>query len=164
MVTDEENDAALDLEPTPTKRLRWATQHKKGTSANRTRMSIVNRLHHRGSRGSKKKRDSNGTNSAAADLSNIQDDPNEGSQPPVDSESEGPRQVHFNIPLNQDALDEDGYPKKSYRRNKIRTAKYTPLSFIPKNLWYQFHTIANIYFFILIILTVRLEDESFVLS
>jgi phospholipid-translocating ATPase len=28
------------------------------------------------------------------------------------------------------------------------------LSFIPKNLWYQFHNIANVYFLFLIILNV----------
>lgn len=156
MVTYEENDAtlALELTPIPSKRLRWATQYKKGKSAIRKRVSIMDRLHHRGSHSS-----SGGTDSLGADLNNIQEDPNEDAQLPVDSENQGPRKVHFNIPLPQDALDENGYPKKSYRRNKIRTAKYTPLSFIPKNLWLQFHSIANVYFFILIILTVSLQDE-----
>ncbi|KAF4718410.1 hypothetical protein FOZ62_029366 [Perkinsus olseni] len=30
--------------------------------------------------------------------------------------------------------------------NFIRTSKYTPLTFLPLNLWYQFHLFANIYF------------------
>jgi phospholipid-translocating ATPase len=153
MVTYEDNNA------TPTKRLRWATQYKKGKSANLKRMSIMDRLHHRGSHGSEKKRDFVG-----ADLNNIQEDPNKDAQPSVDSENQGQRKVHFNIPLPQDALDENGYPKKSYRRNKIRTAKYTPLSFIPKNLWLQFHSLAIVYFFILIILSVSSEDSFFALS
>jgi len=34
--------------------------------------------------------------------------------------------------------------------NKIRTTKYTILSFLPKNLFEQFHRLANIYFLILI--------------
>lgn len=47
-----------------------------------------------------------------------------------------------------------GHPIQQYKRNKIRTAKYTPISFIPKNLWFQFHNIANIYFLAVIILDV----------
>ena len=30
--------------------------------------------------------------------------------------------------------------------NKIKTSKYTPLNFIFKNLWFQFHKVANVYF------------------
>ncbi|KAF4700117.1 hypothetical protein FOZ62_012003, partial [Perkinsus olseni] len=30
--------------------------------------------------------------------------------------------------------------------NRVRTSKYTILSFIPKNLWYQLHLFANVYF------------------
>ena len=64
------------------------------------------------------------------------------------------RKVFFNLPLPEEAHDEDGRPLAHYERNKIRTAKYTALSFIPKNLWYQFHNIANVYFLFLIILGV----------
>ncbi|KAF4663344.1 hypothetical protein FOL46_004812 [Perkinsus olseni] len=32
--------------------------------------------------------------------------------------------------------------------NFIRTSKYTPLTFLPLNLWYQFHLFANIYFLV----------------
>lgn len=89
------------------------------------------------------------------DLGGIQE-PNEGEgETKVNGQSsQGPRTVYFNIPLPPDAVDEQGHPLKHYRRNKIRTAKYTPISFIPKNLWYQFHNIAYIYFLFLIILTV----------
>jgi phospholipid-translocating ATPase len=59
------------------------------------------------------------------------------------------------VPLPQAERDEDGHPLAQYARNKIRTAKYTPLSFIPKNLWLQFHNIANGYFLFIIILGVR---------
>lgn len=72
----------------------------------------------------------------------------------IDRDGQGPRTVYFNQPLPPDAVDEQGHPLKHYRRNKVRTAKYTPLSFVPKNLWYQFHNIANVYFLFLIILTV----------
>ena len=118
----------------------------------------MDRLHHRGSQNSEKKKDSGGGDSTGTYLDNIQESPNEDIEIPVGDIGEyGSRQIHFNIPLPPDALDENGHPKESYRRNKIRTAKYTPLSFIPKNLWLQFHTIANVLFFILIILTVSLE-------
>lgn len=50
--------------------------------------------------------------------------------------------------------------KTSYPRNKIRTAKYTPLTFIPKNIWFQFHNIANIYFLFIIILGVRPRSRA----
>ena len=66
------------------------------------------------------------------------------------------RKVYFNQPLPDDAKDEHGLPTVNFELNKIRTAKYTPLTFVPKNLWYQFHNIANVYFLFLIILGVRL--------
>lgn len=36
--------------------------------------------------------------------------------------------------------------------NTVRTTKYTLLSFIPKNLFEQFHRIANIYFIFIVLL------------
>jgi phospholipid-translocating ATPase len=63
------------------------------------------------------------------------------------------RYLYFNLPL-PDELLEEGHPITAYPRNKIRTAKYTPLSFVPKNLFFQFHNIANIFFLFLIILGV----------
>ncbi|KAL2758570.1 hypothetical protein ACRALDRAFT_2101016 [Sodiomyces alcalophilus JCM 7366] len=62
------------------------------------------------------------------------------------------RKLFVNLPLPPDLLDEDGIPSQQFARNKIRTAKYTPLSFIPKNLWFQFHNIANIFFLFVVIL------------
>lgn len=163
------NDAAADndvelapepemLAPVPTKRLRWATQHKKGRSANRTRVSILDRLNRRPSR-MEKKRESGGSESlgGGGDNGDIMEDPEEGE---TQGEGEGQRKVHFNIPLPPDALDEDGSPKTTYPRNKIRTAKYTPLTFVPKNIWLQFHNIANVYFLIVIILTVSFYTAS----
>jgi phospholipid-translocating ATPase len=40
----------------------------------------------------------------------------------------------------------------SYIPNRIRTAKYTPLTFVPKNLFEQFRNVANLYFLFLVIL------------
>lgn len=63
------------------------------------------------------------------------------------------RTIYFNQPLPESEIDpETGQPFMEYPRNKIRTTKYTPLNFIPKNLFYQFHNIANIYFLFIVIL------------
>lgn len=69
----------------------------------------------------------------------------------------GPRQLYFNQPLPPSMVDEDGSPLQQFTRNKIRTAKYTPLSFLPKNLWFQFQNIANIFFLFLVILVVSIH-------
>ena len=42
--------------------------------------------------------------------------------------------------------------KQSFRGNRIKTTKYTILTFIPKNLFEQFHRFANVYFLFIIIL------------
>jgi phospholipid-translocating ATPase len=139
-----------------TKRLRWATQRHKGDSAGRKRLSIMDRLHHKGS-SSEKKRDSAGGESMATDLDHPEDS-EDGTH--SDEHVGDPRKVYFNIPLPADALDENGLPAAKFNRNKIRTAKYTPLSFVPKNLWFQFHNIANIYFLFLIILSVSSSPLS----
>jgi phospholipid-translocating ATPase len=66
------------------------------------------------------------------------------------------RSVFFNVALPDDQRDENGRPKYHFARNKIRTAKYTPISFIPKNLFFQFHNVANLYFLFIIVLGVSI--------
>ncbi|VEU19266.1 DEKNAAC100336 [Brettanomyces naardenensis] len=61
------------------------------------------------------------------------------------------RDVFWNMPLPESQLDEDGNPPE-YPRNKIRTTKYTPLTFLPKNLFNQFKNVANIYFLTMIVM------------
>lgn len=64
-----------------------------------------------------------------------------------------PRYVYVNYDLPEDLTDPvTGFPRLSYPRNKIRTTKYTPLSFLPKNLLIQFTNIANGYFLLVVIL------------
>jgi len=53
------------------------------------------------------------------------------------------RRIYFNIALPSIALDKYGVPIHKYVNNKIRTSKYTLLSFIPTNLYEQFHRVAN---------------------
>ncbi|CCF55679.1 hypothetical protein KAFR_0A02410 [Kazachstania africana CBS 2517] len=62
------------------------------------------------------------------------------------------RTIYFNLPLPDDMIDEDGLPIAQYSRNKIRTTKYTPLTFLPRNIFLQFNNLANIFFLILVIL------------
>ncbi|KAJ4369078.1 phospholipid transporting ATPase [Neocucurbitaria cava] len=129
----------------PVKRIRWATHRATGAKAENKRHSLKERLHRRiGSGG--EKRDSLGKEGGlpgeqSADSSDAGSD-----------EQDSGRRVYFNVPLPQSERDEDGHPIAQFARNKIRTAKYTPLSFVPKNLWFQFHNIANVYFLFIIIL------------
>ena len=133
-------DEPQDIGKKRAKRTRWATQKAAGPKGILKRQSILRRLSHRAE---KRRSDPE-----------AQGEP----QPPIEQTTTGGgpgRKIYFNIPLPADARDEEGHPTTQFPRNKIRTAKYTPLSFIPKNLWFQFQNIANIYFLLIIILGVR---------
>ncbi len=136
----------------PIKRIRWATQRVTGVNEQKKRHSIIDRFHHRKAGSTEKKRESS-QSTENPQLEGIQE---EGETSTENGEQEDARRtIYFNIPLPDKAKDEDGHPNAHYARNKIRTAKYTPLSFIPKNLWFQFHNIANVYFLFVIVLAVR---------
>ena len=48
--------------------------------------------------------------------------------------------------------DDQGRPlARGYMPNLVRTAKYTPMSFIPRDLFEQFRNVANLYFLFLVI-------------
>lgn len=131
----------------PQKRIRWATHRATGAKAQNKRESLKARLHRR--IGSGEKRDSMGKEGGPPPGEHLSESSDAGSDEPDNG-----RRVYFNVPLPQTERDEEGHPIASYSRNKIRTAKYTPLSFVPKNLWFQFHNIANVYFLFIIILGV----------
>jgi phospholipid-translocating ATPase len=143
--------------PAATKRTRWATQRLKGKHGGRKRISIIDRLH-KGQQ-NEKKHESAGTQSTLSGLEPDHDGMEEAGAE-EDEDGIGPRSVFVNMPLPAEFVDETGNPTTSYNRNKIRTAKYTPLSFVPKNLFYQFHNIANIYFLFLIILSVSIAART----
>jgi phospholipid-translocating ATPase len=118
-------------------------------SGKNKRMSILNRRHQKN--GSNEKNhvtdggDKGGDASTAAEGDSGQEE---------EEEENDDRTLFFNIPLPDELKDEEGHPLRIYARNKIRTAKYTPLSFVPKNLWFQFHNVANIFFLFIVILVV----------
>ncbi|XP_077157665.1 phospholipid-transporting ATPase VD-like [Paroedura picta] len=56
------------------------------------------------------------------------------------------------IPCLDHFQDEYEKASKHYKKNKIRTTKYTFFTFIPRNLFEQFHRVANLYFLFIVIL------------
>ncbi|OTA54635.1 phospholipid-translocating P-type ATPase [Hypoxylon sp. EC38] len=144
-----------------TNRSRWATRKLTVKSSSLKRVSLMDRIHKRAD-STEKKRHSGGSqstddhtqyDSATATDQNEQTDQTDANSTGSD-EDDGGRMVYFNLPLPDELKDDEGNPIRSYARNKIRTAKYTPLSFIPKNLWFQFHNIANIFFLFMVILVI----------
>ncbi|OSX62305.1 hypothetical protein POSPLADRAFT_1181423 [Postia placenta MAD-698-R-SB12] len=61
------------------------------------------------------------------------------------------RKIYVNSPLPREELDSRGEPVVRYKRNKVRTSKYTIITFLPKNLYEQFRRAANIYFLALVV-------------
>ncbi|KAI0684455.1 phospholipid-translocating P-type ATPase [Cytidiella melzeri] len=81
----------------------------------------------------------------------IESPPESGSAPPVTGLR---RNIYVNIPLPPDELDPKGEPVVRYVRNKVRTSKYTILTFVPKNMYEQFRRVANLYFLALVIVQI----------
>jgi phospholipid-translocating ATPase len=63
------------------------------------------------------------------------------------------RNIYVNMELPSSEFDDNGKQiKHHYASNRVRTAKYTPLTYIPKNLFEQFRNVANLYFLFIVIL------------
>ncbi|XP_071426676.1 phospholipid-transporting ATPase VB isoform X1 [Pithys albifrons albifrons] len=58
--------------------------------------------------------------------------------------NENKRVVISNLPFGSKKWKEN--PNRYYSSNKIKTTKYTLLTFLPKNIYEQFHRFANVYF------------------
>ena len=61
------------------------------------------------------------------------------------------RYVVPNHLIPEDA-DPWAHPNRAYQDNHIKTTKYTILSFLPKNLFEQFHRLANMFFVFIVLL------------
>lgn len=145
-----EPSPATALCPSTTKRGRWATTRVNGAKARQKRINIMRRLSR--SKAEDKKKEAGESESIANPGSN------DGGEDASSEDSDNGRRIFFNQPLPPDMQDVHGKPRIQYDRNKIRTARYTPLTFIPKNLYWQFHQIANVFFLFLIILGVCLTE------
>lgn len=64
------------------------------------------------------------------------------------------RNIYLNMPLASNEVNRKGEPLAIYPRNKVRTSKYTVVTFLPRFLFEQFRRIANIYFLGLVVLQV----------
>jgi len=77
----------------------------------------------------------------------------------VDHLEEGERFIHFHdhavsvVPVKVNA-------RKGRRPNRVRTAKFTMMTWLPLSLYYQFKRIANIYFLIIAIIVVALATKG----
>ncbi len=123
-------------------------------------------MNHRKNQSNEKNRMSSGTESSQHNDNDADDDglkKNDDDSSTDSHEHTESRRVYFNTPLPEDMKDEEGHPSTQYPRNKIRTAKYTPLSFVPKNIVIQFHNVANIYFLFMVIISVcpHINDISY---
>ncbi|KAI5956561.1 DNF1 [Candida jiufengensis] len=170
---EEEEDQELETHDGPTKRHRWGTTRnkqgrpkKENVSRSKTLKKILHPIHHdkdhhhhhkslRGRILSIRKPNTHSVDFPDPSHRNDSDsdiiDPD---SQDLRNRKQEKRTVVFNRELPEEFLDpESGKPITDYPRNKIRTTKYTPLTFLPKNIFNQFfHNIANIYFLVLIIL------------
>lgn len=136
----------------PTQRARWATRRMTVRSGGSKRKSLIDRMQQKKGGHNEK---GNGDGRDRNPDQNPDQDEQDGEENGSDNGEEAVnRTLYFNVPLPDDLLDEEGLPITNYTRNKIRTSKYTPLSFLPKNLWFQFHNIANIFFLFMVILVI----------
>ncbi|KAG7663499.1 DNF1 [[Candida] subhashii] len=167
--TDEiSNNEDIDASPSATKRLRWGTtrnKHGRPKKENVSRSMTLRRIldPHRRKHGNNSLRLNSfrRPNTHSIDFPERHHHEESDVEETADLETADPknrredkRTIVFNRELPSEFIDpESGKPDTDYPRNKIRTTKYTPLSFLPKNIFNQFyHNIANVYFLFIIIL------------
>ncbi|XP_052278161.1 phospholipid-transporting ATPase VA-like isoform X2 [Dreissena polymorpha] len=71
----------------------------------------------------------------------------------------------YRIVVPNHAVDEDtlakGDPNRDFATNRIKTTKYSILTFLPKNLFEQFHRFANLYFLFVVALNWVPQVQAF---
>lgn len=80
------------------------------------------------------------------------------------SSSSTPRPNERNVVPNhtvEKSINHKEHPNYGYKSNKIKTTKYTIFTFLPKNLFEQFHRLANVYFILVVSLNWIPEVEAF---
>lgn len=80
------------------------------------------------------------------------DDPNRALRRTESSASQTSKRRKLYVNMKTSTDFGDSASERSWVSNRVRTAKYTPLTFIPKNLFEQFRNVANLYFLFLVIL------------
>lgn len=148
---DSSAPAPADVDSNVMKRHRWGTQrHKKGRPRNELKRNKSMFSTH-----SKKRASSLSINDADSVAPGFDD-------ASLETDANEVYKVYFNMKLPESMIDPETHlPLTIHPRNKIRTTKYTPLSFLPKNLFYQFQNIANIYFLFIVILGVCIYLSGF---
>ena len=162
-----------EKEPTHMRRLRWGTTRTKAgrpKQENVSRLKTMRKLFRRDPSTKSARSASHNASHASLDDASVTAefdviDSNASRDDPIDTlKLKAPvdpkdrrhekRVIVFNRNLPDHMLDpETGFPVTTYHRNKIKTAKYTALTFFPKTIWNQFsRDIANNYFLFLIIL------------
>ncbi|KAL3879260.1 hypothetical protein ACJMK2_031562 [Sinanodonta woodiana] len=68
------------------------------------------------------------------------------------SNKSGPqyRTIVPNHTVPDEPIKQKSHPNRTYASNKIKTTKYSILTFLPKNLFEQFHRFANLYFIFIV--------------
>ncbi|KAF8528473.1 phospholipid-transporting ATPase 1 [Hysterangium stoloniferum] len=145
--TDDEQDAAIDDD------LRL---HTVRTAASTIAESI--RSEQRAERRKRKSRKSRFFGRSEKRAPSVHSNPPRGTEPESQQQasisSKPRRNIYINTPLPSHELAPNGEPWVRYVRNKVRTSKYTIITFIPKNLYEQFRRIANLYFLALVCIQV----------
>lgn len=78
------------------------------------------------------------------------------------STSERKERYRLVVPKHAQTKDRLRDPHSKHNRgNAIKTTKYSIWSFLPKNLFEQFHRFANIYFLVIVILNLIPEINAF---
>lgn len=61
----------------------------------------------------------------------------------------------------EESVKSPSHPNRNFRSNRIKTTKYSVITFLPKNLFEQFHRFANLYFLFVVALNWVPQVQAF---